>query len=378
MIKKELIRLLKDKGTVFWLILLPIFFIFIFGLIFQDRDYSFEVHYTDLDQSVASKQFIQSVSGIKGIDLKAETEIEDSKERIETGKIRTYFVIPQGFESDLKDEKSIKIDFFYDGTQNAGQVVEPVRAVLNSVVATYQDKKIEGFVKAQFPQDEALAKQVLTAPIELQMNEIQVKKVNTITTIIPGYTVMFSFFSIIILAQVFLKEHESGMLSRLLSTPMKRTQYLIGMWIPFVGMVLVQIAVLFGFGYLVYDLKLGDIPAIIVLSIALSFAVNALGLLITFLSKNENIAIAATQVIALGGAALGGLWFPIDLMPETVQKIAVFVPQYWAQKGYVDIFSRGAQLGDIIPSVIVLLSLAVVCFVGALASYKYYLKDAKH
>lgn len=52
-----------------------------------------------------------------------------------------------------------------------------------------------------------------------------------------------------------------------------------------------------------------------------------IGLLIGFLFK-ANAAIAIANLVFLGLAALGGLWMPIMVFPETMQKIATWLPSY--------------------------------------------------
>jgi ABC-2 type transport system permease protein len=129
---------------------------------------------------------------------------------------------------------------------------------------------------------------------------------------------------------------------------------------------------------MVYGLEIGDLPTLMILSLSLALTTTAIGLFITFLFKNEQMVMVCTQIIALAGAALGGLWFPVNLMPNFLHKAAKVFPQYWAQKGYLDILLRGAHLGEIRMSVGILLSIAVIGLCGAMLSYKNFLKGATH
>lgn len=198
-----------------------------------------------------------------------------------------------------------------------------------------------------------------------------------VVQIVPGYTVMFSFYIMISMVIVFIKDRDSGMTARIASTPLPRLQYFMGKWIPFILIVLIQIAVLFGFGVAVYEMPLGNALALIVISIALAFVSTGCGMAMAVLAKTENMGIALTQVIALGGAMLGGLWMPVEFMPEVMQNIATFLPHYWALQGYQTVILDGGNLLDIWESLIILLGYAAV-FIGiALFSYPRYLKLSK-
>src|SRR5690625_4500239 len=99
-----------------------------------------------------------------------------------------------------------------------------------------------------------------------------------ITSIIPGYIVMFIFFIMITMVETFIKDLNSGMTARLASTPLSPYLYLLGKWIPYIYIVLTQIIVLFAFGKLVYNIPLGQPLLLLALSLSLTFTVTGLGL----------------------------------------------------------------------------------------------------
>lgn len=198
-----------------------------------------------------------------------------------------------------------------------------------------------------------------------------------VVQIVPGYTVMFSFYIMISIVIAFIKDRDSGMTARIASTPLPTIQYFIGKWLPFILVVLIQIAVLFGFGVIAYDLPLGDPFALIVISIALAFVSTGCGMAMAVIAKTENMGIALTQVIALGGAMLGGLWMPIEFMPDIMQRMALFLPQYWALEGYKTIILEQGNLLDVWATLAVLFFIGAICIAIALIAYPRYLKLSK-
>lgn len=141
--------------------------------------------------------------------------------------------------------------------------------------------------------------------------------------------------------------------------------------------VLIQIAVLFGFGVLVYDLPLGDPLGLIILSLSLAFIVTGWGMALAVLVKTENMGIALTQIIALGGAMLGGLWLPVDLMPDFMQTISKLLPQYWAIEGYKEIILEGGATLDVLFNILIMVIAGIAGGLIAIAAYPRFLRSSK-
>ncbi|SDJ83056.1 ABC transporter permease [Sediminibacillus albus] len=198
-----------------------------------------------------------------------------------------------------------------------------------------------------------------------------------VTQIIPGYTVMFTFFIMISIVIAFVKDRENGMVARVASTPLPIKHFFMGKWIPFMILVLLQIAVLLLFGVLVYDLPLGDPAALIIISLMQAFIATSWGMAMAVLVKTENMGIALTQVIAMGGALLGGLWMPVEIMPDLLQKISRFVPQYWGLEGYKEIILNDGTIIDIWQHTLILFACGAAGILIALLGYKRYLKQSR-
>ena len=204
-----------------------------------------------------------------------------------------------------------------------------------------------------------------------------VDQTELITQIAPGYTVMFTFYIMISMVITFVKDRNSGMVARIASTPLPASRYFIGKWIPFLVLVMIQIVFLFAFGVVVYGLALGDPFALLTISLALSFVSTGWGIAMAVWVKSENMGIALTQIIALGGAMLGGLWMPIEFMPDAIQEISLFLPQSWALAGYKDIILSNGGLADIWGSLLVLIGYGLLGGLLALIGYPRFLRNSR-
>ncbi|MBN3523501.1 ABC transporter permease [Paenibacillus apiarius] len=380
MARKEIRLLLKEKGTFFWLLVLPILFIVLFASVFGSAGSStIKVQYLDMDHTAASKELLQSIERMDGFELKTDStlSLEEQLASIRDGKLSALLVLPQGFEASLKADANgpAEVTLYRDETVNS--TVAPIQAVLHNIASGYRDASI-AHALASSGMNEAKLKQVLTPPIHIAEKTENAVPFDMISQVVPGYTVMFVFFIIISMTRRFISDKETGMTARLSSTPMRPLSYLIGMWIPYLLVVLFQCAVLLSFGHFVYGLELGDMLSVVVIILALSLCVTGLGLALSVFAKSENQGVAFTQLIAMGGAVIGGLWFPTEMMPKFMQIIGQFTPQYWAQQGLKSVILHGAHVQDIWPNVLILLAFACVTLFIAVLQFPRFMRQAAH
>ncbi|MFC4075690.1 ABC transporter permease [Salinithrix halophila] len=374
-VRKELKIMVKEKGNFFFLIVMPILFIVMFGSIFGNQNDTITVHYADRDVSKTSEDFLDRLKHIDGFKLKSVKASSDKTliQQIRDGKLASLLVIPKGFGKELQTGKPVDLRFYRDAA--ATDTSAPIQAVLENLANGYRDQKLSGVLAAMGKTGEE-ADRTLQPPIRIREVKETTTHTDAVTQIVPGYTVMFVFFIMMTMVSRFHKDKESGMVSRLRSTPVKPLEYLLGMWIPALIMVLIQCTVLLGFGHIFYDLHLGDLVAIALLVLCLAICGTGMGLALSLWVKGENQGLAFTQLITLGGAVVAGLWFPYDMLPTFAQAIGKFTPQYWAQTGLQDVMIRGAHIGDILPMLLILLAFGAGGILIALMRYKQFLRSA--
>jgi len=376
--KNEWKLLLKEKGTFFWLLGMPILFIVLFGSVLGSVGKTdVTVPYVDNDRSEASKAFLATVEEKSGyvLEEKQPADMEEQLDKIRDGKGTGLLVVPQGFGQSLNGAggATSAVELYREATNES--VVAPLRAVLENLANGYRETKIASALAAAGLSDKE-RENALSAAFSIDDRLENGTGYNVITQIVPGYTVMFVFFVIISMLKRFLGDKESGMTARLRSTRMSPLSYLLGMWLAFLVVALVQCCALLAFGHFAYGLQLGDPLAVAALVVLLCACGTGIGLAVCMIAKSENQGMAFTQLLTMGGAVLGGLWFPIDLMPEAVQTISRFTPQYWAQKGFQDIMLRGAHASGIGYSLLVLALVASAGLIIALLRYRRFIRTA--
>jgi ABC-2 type transport system permease protein len=151
-------------------------------------------------------------------------------------------------------------------------------------------------------------------------------------------------------------ERDCGTLTRLLMVPRGFAPLLAGKLGARVVVGFVQAMVLLIAGRLIFGISLGPSPtALVVLAAALAFAAAALGLLVAALASTREQTLPLSLAVVLGLAALGGLWWPIALVPLWLRTLGEGFFPTWAMYGMSDLILRERGLDAMLLPVTVLL-----------------------
>jgi ABC-type multidrug transport system permease subunit len=188
---------------------------------------------------------------------------------------------------------------------------------------------------------------------------------------VPAYTIFGVFFIVLTLASSFLQEKKDGTFQRILAAPLSKAALLVGKLLPYYLVNLVQITLMFIVGVIVFGMKLGYLPGLVIVSLALAAAANGLGLLVAALGKTEAQVNGLSVLLAITLSALGGMMVPAFIMPGLMKSLSLFTPHAWALAGYHDIIVRGLRIKQILPEVGVLLGFASFFFIIAFWRFRF-------
>lgn len=138
--------------------------------------------------------------------------------------------------------------------------------------------------------------------------------------------ISFSFFS---LPYSFLEDQQNNWRKMLAHSPLPAWQYALVRYLRICCSMVLSILVVFSAGYFLRGVSLSSKAWL--LSAALLFLGSiifiALGLPLTLIKKAELLS-AVGNIVYLGLAMLGGLWFPVQLFPDWMRTLAHFTPTY--------------------------------------------------
>ncbi len=152
-----------------------------------------------------------------------------------------------------------------------------------------------------------------------------------------GQLITWVFIPLIAISSMFAYERQKGTLRRLLTTPTRKSTYLLGTITGQVATALVQMLLLVGFGILVMKLNWGQAPlALAAIMLASALAAAALGTTLGTFVKTEGQATGLSILAGMVMALLGGCWYPIDLFPQFIRTAVKILPTTWAMQGMLE------------------------------------------
>lgn len=191
-----------------------------------------------------------------------------------------------------------------------------------------------------------------------------VRQPTLLDSLVPGYSLMFMFFLIPVLAVTVIEERQSGTLRRLLVSPISRSQILLGKMLPYFLIAIFQMTVILGISKLIFNISLGNsVISLAVMMITSALAMVTLGILIASLAKTEAQADGLAIIIVIALAAVSGSMFPTISVPG----LQTITPHYWAIQGFINVTARLQGVEGILRPAGVLLTMSAVFFtIGAI------------
>jgi ABC-2 type transport system permease protein len=339
MIKKDIWLLLRDRGALISLFLLPIVFIVVFGSMFRfggdsGKPRAIAVWMAPDAKSGNGERIVKTLEATPGFRAEVLASADEVREAVAKERNIAGLIIPAQGLVELSIDLGAPV-----------QVRGPVQGALTGVVMR---ALAPVDLSAMPPVVEAKTPPGISAPL---------KDISSFQVTVPGNAVLFGFFIALTVAMAFVGERKTGTWRRLLAAPVPRSHALLATLVPYYLIGLAQLAFLFGIGAGVFGMKIAGSPAaLIVLSLAVSLCAVSLGFLMAAIGGSEKQLGGIGSVILLVMGMLGGCMFPRAFMPQFMKTIGLGVPHGWALDGYYAVLVReGTTVADIAPSIAALL-----------------------
>jgi ABC-2 type transport system permease protein len=166
---------------------------------------------------------------------------------------------------------------------------------------------------------------------------------------ISGMSVMMMLFGLTGAGALLIGERESGTLRRLFALPIARSSVLLGKFLFVWILGMVQMTILFIYGEAIFRVGLFRDPlTLIVLMMTWVAAASGFAMLIATATHSAKQADGLSTVIILAMAALGGCWFPLQLMdlPPLMVVVTRSVMTFWAMDGLQRMTWNNLSLAD--------------------------------
>ncbi|MGD1320546.1 ABC transporter permease [Chryseobacterium sp. 2R14A] len=388
---KEILLLKRDIGGIVIIFLMPLLLIITITLI-QDSTFKnlegskIPIIFIDNDHSEISKRIESELKASKSFQLLTEYNENSAKEAVFSGEYQMAIVIPQNLTKDINSNidskvqtivssfgleadstatkvvasKAKDIHLYFDPATNAG-FKNSVMNAINKMVFEIENKKIYKAFQDQLGTTEDLDNKSLITFKEIVPKSALEAKPNSVQHNVPAWALFAIFFIVVPLSINLVKEKSQGTSVRVRVSPTPYYIHILGKTFTYLIICVIQFLLMVAVGVYLFpymDLPQFDVTGkmfnLIIVTLFAGLAAIGFGVLLGTIAdtQEQSAPFGATSVVVL--AAVGGIWVPVFLMPEFMQKIAAFSPMNWGLNAYYDIILRNSGIGEIAKELIFL------------------------
>jgi len=417
-IRKEWQLLVRDKTGLTLLFLMPVVLITVMALIqdapFKDyQEVKFDILTVDNDHGRLGRHIREGLASggqfriIDTLDGKPLTA-EQARKLVNEGTYKISIIIPAGATGNIvsnanrivndishrmgmtvslpvkKNADSLDVTIYFDPAAKKAFKGAVHQAIDNFLTQVETDMLLGRIRQELRRKDSSVTAANDTLPIRLQAVGLKEEATgsgkqidvisNSVQHNVPAWSIFAMFFIVIPIAGNMIREREDGSLLRMKLIPGSYLEILLGKMLFFVGICVVQFYCMMLEG--IYIMPLLDLPKLVMgrdagatflVAAAIGLAATSYGILIGTLFKTPNQALnfGAISIVIL--SAIGGIWIPLEIMPQKMQVIGHLSPLSWGLDAINDIYLRNGNIAYVWKNVVLLIITGLVML--AIAGY---------
>jgi len=296
----------------------------------------------DRDQTTLSRNYTLELSGSRYFTERAPlTDYAEIDRRMRSGELALAIEIPPGFARDVQRGKSVAIGAWFDGAM-------PQRA-----------ETVQGYVRGMH--QHWLANQArMQARSTARTGEISVQSryrynpdVKSLPAMVPAVIPMLLLMlPAMLTALAVVREKEVGSIINLYVTPVTRTEFLLGKQLPYVGLAMINFALMLLLTVTVFGVPVtGSVLALTLAMLIYCICATGMGLLASAVTKSQ----IAAMLIAMIGTIIPatkfcGMTDPVSSLDGVGRMIGEIHPANYMFTISRGAFNKALGFGDLLPS----------------------------
>jgi ABC-2 type transport system permease protein len=362
LLRKEFLQIFRDKLILRMIFALPVIQLIIlpYAATYEIKNITLSV--VDNDHSEYSRKLINNFTASGYFQLVDYSRTyADALDQVEKDKADLIVEIPEGFERDLIRESETKI--LLAANAISGQTAGLAVAYANSIVKDFNND-----VRTQWIQQPRLN---ATPVIDISSSNWFNPQMNYKYFIVPGIlALLVTLVGFLMSSLNIVKEKEVGTIEQLNVSPIKKYQFILSKLIPFWVLGLVVLTIGFFISFIIYGIYpagsfwVGFLFAGIYLIALLGF-----GLLTSIYADTQQQAMFISYFFMLIFILLGGLFSPIENMPDWAQYLTYINPVRYLIEAMRMLVLKGSSFWDLRFHFLIVTVFAIVF--NGLAIWKY-------
>jgi ABC-2 type transport system permease protein len=331
--RKEFLHIMRDRGTLFFALLIPMLQLFLFGFAVDTNVRQIATVVLDESRTQESRRLLERFAASDVFNLKASAQSpSEMYEKIRSGQARAGIRIPYDYARRLENGTAATVLVLVDGSDSsvAGQAVSTSTGVALT----------ESLVRV-LPAG--------TMPIEVRPSVLYNPATRSANFFVPGLiAILLQIMTILLIALSLVRERERGTLEQLTMTPVAPLGLMLGKMIPYGALAFGELCAILVVMVLVFQVPIhGSFLLLLVLSIPFLLTVLGLGLVISTRARTQAEAFQLSMGTVLPSVFLSGYIFLIENMPWFFRGVARVIPATYYIQILRGIILRGAGIGEL-------------------------------
>jgi len=349
-------KIFADRANLFWLFGMPMMFSILMGMMFGAFTGSGrlpEVRVYDADRSAASAGLVEALPGGEAytVTVADTTGSEDlARVLVADGRRSATIYIAPGFADSLDAGRPAPVVFFHDDDRLSAQ---SARTDLETAILRLEAERAgrraapDAFHAAGFDSLWNHPRLKLESSFlgRREQAELKLSKGGQHTG--PAYTLMFVLMFMLMSVRDVVTERRNGTLTRLrLGAPAPwqlALGLLLGPWV--VGLLQMAVLLLLNARVMGHDHR-ESAPSPALLMPVFTGGSSALALVLATVCRTPGQADGVGMTASMTLAPLGGLWWPLEVVPVFMQKLGLALPTGQAITVFHDMVGRGYGLAE--------------------------------
>ncbi len=354
--RKEITQMLRDRGTLMFAFLVPVFELILFGVIDMNPKNIPTVVF-DQSRTQESRRLLDQFRNTSYLQI---TQIAYSHAEMErvivAGHAQVGIEIPPDYARDLQLNRKANVLVLIDGSDST--VASSALSAANGVVFSNNVERLLASSKVM--------------PIEVHPAMLFNPDMRSANLLIPGLiAILLTFSGTILSAFAIVKERERGTLEQLMVTPVSPLAVVVGKLLPYLMLAYAQLIVIVVLMNLLFRVPIhGSLGLLMLLSPVYLLALLSVGLLVSSQAKTQMEAMQKAMGVMLPSVLLSGYVFPISALPAPLKVISRLLPATYYIQIARGIVIRGANFEDLWQPVAALLALSVVLIAASARAFK--------
>lgn len=357
LIRKEFILILRDRGTIAMLVILPIMLLIVFGFAINLDPKNLPTAIISYDHTPLTRNFVSNLQTSRYFNIvDTTTDVGLIRQKLNSGKISFAMTIPANFTRKYIRGENPQLLVEIDGSDpgSSASALGNVLPILNLSIEQFSQRGL------------AVARpNTFKRTVNLTIHRLYNESNHSAYNIVPGLIgVLLTLTMVMLTSTAITSEFESGTMEMLLSTPLLPTEIILGKVIPYVVLGYLQLTSVLIFGKLLIHIPIQGSLVLLYFAAAPFIIANLMvGMIFSALAKTPMQAMQLSTFYQLPSMFLSGYIFSFYGMPTWAQWIGTCLPMTYFTRITRGILLKGNDMTQILPNIWPILLIALILII---------------